>query len=91
MLSRVIVIQLMMKIGAIFNSDFGLFYQLTRNSGALYRTTDVIDTYVYRTMRVIGDMELSAAVGLLQNVMGFVMVYITNYIIRKHDDELSLF
>lgn len=91
MLLRVIVLQLMMRIGAIFNSDFGLFYQLTRNSGALYETTDVIDTYVYRTLRVIGDMELSAAVGLLQNVMGFVLVYVTNYIIRRYDDELSLF
>ncbi len=91
MLLRVIVLQLMMRIGAIFNSDFGLFYQLTRNSGALYETTDVIDTYVYRALRVIGDMELSAAVGLLQNVMGFVLVYVTNYIIRRYDDELSLF
>ena len=91
MLSRVIVIQLILRIGGIFNSDFGLFYQLTRNSGALYETTDVIDTYIYRALRVIGDMELSAAVGLLQNVMGFVLVYITNYTIRKYDDELSLF
>ena len=91
MLSRLIILQLIMRIGGIFNSDFGLFYQLTRDSGALYSTTDVIDTYLYRTMRVIGDMKLSSAVGLLKSVVGFVLVYITNYAVRKYDDELSLF
>ena len=91
MLSRLIVLQLIMAIGGIFNSDFGLFYQLTRDSGSLYSTTDVIDTYLYRTMRVIGDMKLSSAVGLLKSVVGFILVYITNYIVRRYDDELSLF
>ena len=91
MLTRLIVLQLIMRIGGIFNSDFGLFYQLTRDSGALYQTTDVIDTYLYRTMRVIGDMKLSSAVGLLKSVVGFVLVYLTNFIVRKYDEELSLF
>ena len=91
MLARVIVLNLISAVGGIFNSDFGLFYQLTRDSGSLYATTDVIDTYLYRTMRVIGDMKLSSAVGLLKSVVGFVLVYITNYAIRKYDDELSLF
>ena len=91
MLSRVIVLGLISAIGGIFNSDFGLFYQLTRDSGSLYSTTDVIDTYLYRTMRVIGDMKLSSAIGLLKAVVGFVLVFITNGIIKKIDDELSLF
>ena len=91
MLTRLIVLQLIMAIGGIFSSDFGLFYQLTRDSGALYSTTDVIDTYLYRTMRVIGDMKLSSAVGFLKAVVGFVLVYITNFVIRKIDDDLSLF
>ena len=91
MLSRLIVLQLIMAVGGIFNSDFGLFYQLTRDSGALYKTTDVIDTYLYRTMRVIGDMKLSSAVGLLKSVVGFMLVYLTNFIVRKYDEELSLF
>ena len=91
MLSRLIVLQLIMAIGGIFNSDFGLFYQLTRDSGVLYETTDVIDTYLYRTMRVIGDMKLSSAVGFLKSVVGFILVYLTNFIVRKYDEELSLF
>ena len=91
MLARVIILGLISAIGGIFNSDFGLFYQLTRDSGSLYSTTDVIDTYLYRTMRVIGDMKLSSAIGLLKAVVSFFLVYITNFIIRKYDDELSLF
>ena len=91
MLSRLIILQLIMNIGGIFNSDFGLFYQLTRDSGSLYETTDVIDTYIYRTTRVLGDMKLSSAVGLLKSVMGFVLVYTSNFIVRKVNEEASLF
>jgi len=53
------------KIGGIFRSDFGMFYQLTRDVGLLYDVTDVIDTYVFRTMRVIGNMGMDTAIGLL--------------------------
>lgn len=91
MLSRVIVLNLIMAIGGILSSDFGLFYNMTRDSGSLYATTDVIDTYVYRAMRVMGDMELSSAVNLLKSVIGFVLVYITNWLVRRYDEELSLF
>ena len=91
MLSRLIILQLIMKIGGIFNSDFGLFYQLTRDSGVLYETTDVIDTYIYRTTRVLGDIKLSSAVGFLKSVMGFVLVYATNFIVRRVNEEASLF
>ncbi|MBQ7960001.1 MAG: sugar ABC transporter permease [Clostridia bacterium] len=87
----IIVILGIMKIGNIFRADFGLFYQMTRDIGALYETTDVLDTYIYRTMRVFGDMSTSAAMGLLQSVVGFVLVIITNAITRRVDEDLSLF
>ncbi len=87
----VIVILFIMKIGSIFRADFGLFYQVTRDIGGLYETTDVIDTYIYRTMRVIGDMSTSSAMGLLQSIVGFVMVVITNVVTKKIDSSLSLF
>ncbi len=86
-----IVTLTILKIGSIFRADFGLFYQLPRDVGALYATTDVIDTYIYRTMRIVGDMSLSTAVGLLQSVVSAVLVIITNAITRKIDDNLSLF
>lgn len=80
-----------LKIGGIFRADFGLFYQLTRDSGALYDATDVIDTYIFRSMRVLGDMGISSAAGLLQSVVGFVVVMITNYVSKKIDPNNALF
>lgn len=85
-----ITVLTIMKIGNIFRADFGLFYQLPRDIGILYPTTDVIDTYIFRTMRVIGDMGMSSAVGLLQSIVGFILVLLTNYVSKKVSDT-SLF
>ena len=90
-LIRLLTILVVMKIGNIFRADFGLFYQLPRNVGALYKTTDVMDTYIYRLMRGIGDMGMSTAVGLLQSVVGFVIVMITNKAVKKIDPDGGLF
>ena len=86
----ILTINIILKIGGIFRADFGLFYQMTRNVGDLYVTTDVIDTYIFRMMRVVGDMGLSSAVGLLQSVIGFILVMITNAVVRKVSPENSL-
>jgi len=86
----ILTITCILKIGNIFNADFGLFYQLPRNIGELYATTDVIDTYIFRTMRVVGDMGLSSAVGLLQSAVGFALVMLTNAVVRKVSPENSL-
>lgn len=86
-----ITILTILKIGNIFRADFGLFYQLTRDVGALYPTTDVIDTYIFRTMRVVGDMGMGAAIGLVQSFVGFVLVIITNSIANKIDPDAALF
>ena len=80
-----------LKIGNIFRADFGLFYQLPQNVGALYSTTDVMDTYIFRTMRVLGNMGMSGAAGLLQSIVGFVLVMITNALVKKFDPDSSLF
>jgi len=87
----IIVILCIMKIGHIFNADFGLFYQLPRNVGALYEKTDVIDTYIFRYMRVIGNMSISSAASFLQSIVGLIMVVATNTIVRIVDEERSLF
>ncbi len=84
-------IMTILSIGNIFRADFGLFYQLTRDIGALYPTTDVLDTYIYRVMKTIGDLSMSSAVGLLQSTVGFVLIVLTNYIVNKIDPERALF
>lgn len=90
-LRTLMIILTTLNIGGIFRCDFGMFYQLTRDVGALYATTDVIDTYIFRVMRSVGDMSLSTAVGFLQSVVGFVMIVATNLIVRKIDPDSALF
>jgi putative aldouronate transport system permease protein len=85
-----ITILTILSIGRILFSDFGLFYFLPRNSGLLYSTTDVIDTYVYRALKG-GDIGMSAAVGLCQSLLGFVLVLATNLIVKKTSPENSIF
>lgn len=67
-----------------------MFYQLPMNSGALYPTTDVISTYVYRGL-TSGTVGVSAAIGLIQGVVGLVLVIITNTIIKKVQPENAMF
>ena len=90
-LAQIITITTILKIGNIFRADFGLFYQVTRDVGMLYPTTDVIDTYIFRTMRELGDMGRSSAAGLLLSVVGLVTVLITNGVIKKFNPDNALF
>lgn len=87
----IICIKLIFAVGGIFGGDFGLFYQVPRNVGALYSTTDIIPTYIFRMMRVQGEMGISSAAGLLQSIVGFILVFGTNAIVKKVDPERSLF
>lgn len=80
-----------LKIGGIFRADFGLFYQVTMNSALLYDVTDVVDTYLYRTMKESNNMSLSAAIGFLQSVVGCVLILITNAVSKKMDSDTGLF
>ncbi len=90
-LASLITILVILKIGNIFRADFGLFYQITRDSGLLYSVTDVIDTYVYRALMDLNDVGMSAAVSLIQSVVGFVMVVSTNAIVDKINPDNALF
>ncbi|WP_407944904.1 ABC transporter permease [Paenibacillus cymbidii] len=91
LIKPVLIVMTLLQIGHIFNSDFGLFYQVPLDSGSLYPTTQVIDTYVYRALLNLGDIGMSSAAGLYQAVVGFALVIATNYIVRKTDKENALF
>ena len=86
-----IVIMTLLQIGRIFYADFGLFYNVTRDSGLLYSTTDVIDTYVYRSLRVVGDLGMASAAGFYQAVVSFVLVVTANWLVRVYDKDKALF
>ena len=91
MLKPVMIILTVLALGRIFNSDFGLFYQVPRDSGALYDVTNVIDTFVFRGLRTFSNIGMTAAAGFYQSIMGFLLVLISNYIINKIDSENALF
>ncbi|MGE6574382.1 ABC transporter permease [Paenibacillus xylanexedens] len=91
LLSPIITIMTLLAVGRIFYADFGLFYQVPRDSGTLYSVTNVIDTYVYRGLKTSGEIGMSTAAGLYQSVVGFVLVIISNYVVRKVDKDSSLF
>ena len=66
-----IVIMVLLAIGRIFTSDFGLFYQVPMNSGALTNTTQTIDTYVYRALTQMNNIGMASAAGLFQSIVAF--------------------
>jgi len=91
MLMPVITILTLIKVGRIFFTDFGLFFNIPRNSGPLYDVTNVIETYVFRALRQTGDIGMASAAGFYQAVVGFIVVLTANYIVRKIDKDSSLF
>jgi len=91
LITPVIVMLTLLGIGRIFYSDFGLFYQVPMNTGMLSDTTNVIDTYVYRGLMVMGDIGMASAAGVYQSIVGFVLVLTANYIVRKVNRENALF
>ena len=80
-----------LSVGKIFNSDFGLFYQVPMNSGAILDVTQTIDTYVYRGLMNTANMGMSAAACFYQSVVGFCLVMITNTLVRKFSSENAMF
>lgn len=91
-----VTILTILKIGGIFRADFGLFYTVTQDgaNGNLYETTNVIDTYIFRTFKdnTIGNSYgLTSAVSLLQSVVGMILVIATNAASKKIDKDLGLF
>ena len=78
-------------VGKIFNSDFGLFYQVPLNSGAIVDVTQTIDTYVYRGLMNTANMGMSAAACFYQSVVGFALVLITNALVKKLSSENAMF
>ena len=91
LLKPMMVLMLLTSIGRIFTSDFGLFYQVPLGNGMLYSTTQTIDTYVYRALLELNRIDMSSAASVFQAVIGFVLVLLSNALVRKIDPENSLF
>lgn len=90
-LRTMIAILFILNVGKIVNSDFGLFYNVPMQNGALFPVTQVIDTFIYRAMAITGNIGMSSATGLLQNVVGFVCILGANTVIKRIDSDSALF
>lgn len=86
-----IITMLLLNIGRILRGDFEMFYQIVGNNGQLYNATDVIDTYVFRSLTTSGNMGMTAAATLYQSVLCFIIIVVVNAIIRKIDSDSALF
>jgi putative aldouronate transport system permease protein len=91
LLAPIICILMLLDIGRMFYGDFGMVYALVKDSGQLLPAVDVIDTYVYRMLRVTGDPSMSMAIGLYQALVGFILVFSANAVVRKFFPEGTLF
>lgn len=83
LLMPTIIILTLLSLGRIMFGDFGMIYALVGDNGTLYQTTDVIDTYIFRALRQIGDPSQAMAIGLFQSAIGFVLVFGSNWLTRK--------
>jgi putative aldouronate transport system permease protein len=91
MLIPTIIIMLLLSIGSMLHGDFGTIYPIIGNNGLLFKNTDVIDTYVFRAIKGSADFGTSAAVGLYQAVVGFILVYGSNALVKKYNKDNALF
>lgn len=91
LLMPTICILTLMSIGRIFYGDFGMMYAIIRDNSSLMPIAEVIDTYVYRTFKNTGDPSVSMAVGLYQSIVGFILVFTSNWIVRRKFPDGALF
>lgn len=90
-LKTTIITMVLLQVGRMFFSDFGLFYQVPMHSGLIADVTDTIDVYVYKALTQLNDIGRSSAAGFLQSVLGFVLIIVVNAVVRKVDKESALF
>jgi putative aldouronate transport system permease protein len=86
-----IITLVLLAVGRIFHSDFGLFYQVPMNSGMLYNVTNTIDTYVFRGLLRLNNVALASAAASYQAIVGFILVMIANQVVRRINRENAMF
>ncbi|SEN96885.1 sugar ABC transporter permease [Paenibacillus sp. OV219] len=91
MLKTTFVVLLLFALGSIMKGQFELFYQMVGNNGLLFNTTDILDTYVYRSLKVTFDVGMATAAGVYQSLIGFTLIMTVNTIIRKINSDYALF
>jgi putative aldouronate transport system permease protein len=89
MMKTIIILMFIMSAGRIFYSDFGLFYQVPRDSNSLYATVSTLDVFVYKQLKS-STTSMAAAAAFLQAVTACLMTLLVNYIVKKVDEESAM-
>ncbi len=91
LLKPTVITMFILSVGQVFRSDFGLFYQVTKNSGALYEYTRTIDVYVYQALMKNADYSMSGAASVYQSICGFILIVAANAVVKKYSESSALF
>ena len=91
LLKPTIITLFILSVGQIFRSDFGLFYQMPRNSGSLYSVTRTLDVYIYQALMKNNDYAMSSAASVYQSIVGFVLIVGANKLVKRYDSNSALF
>ncbi len=86
-----VIINVLLAIGRIFYANFDFIWNVTRDTGMLLETTNVIDTFIFRSLTAVGNFNLAAAAGFFQAIAGFILVLLANWAVRKFDKDQALF
>ena len=90
-LTPVIVLLQILAVGRIFGSDFDMFYALPNGAALVKDVTYTLDVFVYSMLRSGTPLGYPAAAAFLQSLLGFILILITNFIVRRTRPELALF
>lgn len=86
-----VVTMLLLQVGRILRGDFEMFYQIVGNNGQLYNATDVIDTYVFRSLLQNANLGMTAAASFYQSLLCFIIIMIVNTVVKRIDEDYALF
>lgn len=91
LLMPTIIVMTLLNVGKIMNADFGMFFAIVGDAPRLFSTTDVIDTFVYRSLRQTGDIGMASAAGFVQSVISFLLVVVSNRLAKRYDENSVIF
>lgn len=91
LLKPTVITLFILSVGQIFRSDFGLFYQMPRNSGALYSVTRTLDVYIYQALMKNNDYSMSSAASVYQSIVGFILIIGANKLVKRYESRSALF
>ena len=90
-LTPTIIILVLLSIGNIFRGDFSMFYQIIGDNAQVYGATDVIDTFVTRSLMQTREFGMSSAAAFIQSVLCFAVISLANYTVKRVDNDYALY